>query len=914
MAPQESATMAEQVLQALNLFHNTTDEDTRKTAERFLEDFESTDAAWEVCHLLLENSVDLKCKHFAARTFKSKVLKSFADMSDADQLGLRDMVFHHVNRVNGKDERAVMVALCVALADIALQMPSWNDAVSDVIARYGENSSYTPILLELLTVIPEEMTDEKLKLSASRRKYLQERLKQNGARIVALLNGMINRPDASKDADFMAKIYDCLGIWADEGALTVYNALHTPLLQNLFLYLSDINTPVVLHESCARCLSASMQDFVKEASSSKSKLKELVESTLRFEEHYCITLQKEDVERCKNYVRVFAELAECLVKENEERGTDIFEFPRLLDLLLVCCNHPEHEVVEMVIDVWPIMYESTTGRGKKNRNGEVLKDCFLKLLLALWKSCRPDPDGDWIAEKDDEFQDYRKHVAEIVFEICPGIGYRESWEALVRLMSANQNQWDAVESSLFLMSSVASQMAHEDSSLVSPIIGALTSMPTIPKVGFQHTILNFFGYLAPWFERNNEYTDKVLTIIVNSLPVQKLSDPATWALQEMSFHCRSHMVKYFHEIMSLLGRLERQGLTEDEMASISNAAVNILNDMPQQSQLQCLKEICDIVRTPLRDITTSARNGQISKSDTARLIIWINHLAEVFKHLDVKSHKDIIVELVHTLWPLLADVAQLFLRDQDVMEKVIRALRYMVRFLGKESGVSVLPVFAKFTDLYTSAPQSSMLYLASVLVDEFGELPDMREGFASMLESLSPATFNLLNSENAVRQNPDIVADYFRTCKRLAEKAFIVLVLHPRLQDIMRFSLLCSESTSQEANHAVFAFWESLLQAGRNCIRGTNPDDNRGQPVMRELLRIFASEMESKALLGVYLNITTAIDAVHVMDPISGFEQEGLTPPGMLDYALRSVPAPRTNDGKMPLMESHLSTFREVMA
>lgn len=145
------------------------------------------------------------------------------------------------------------------------------------------------------------------------------------------------------------------------------------------------------------------------------------------------------------------------------------------------------------------------------------------------------------------------------------------------------------------------------------------------------------------------YVEKVLTIIVNSLPVHKLSDPATWALQEMSFHCRSHMVKYFHEIMSLLGRLERQGLTEDEMASISNAAVNILNDMPQQSQLQCLKEICDIVRTPLRDITASARSGQISKSDTARLIIWINHLAEVFKHLDVKSHKDIIVELVHTV-------------------------------------------------------------------------------------------------------------------------------------------------------------------------------------------------------------------------------------------------------------------------
>ena len=47
----------------------------------------------------------------------------------------------------------------------------------------------------------------------------------------------MNRPEAPKDPDFMAKIYDCLGIWSDEGALAVSDALHTPLLQNLFLYL-----------------------------------------------------------------------------------------------------------------------------------------------------------------------------------------------------------------------------------------------------------------------------------------------------------------------------------------------------------------------------------------------------------------------------------------------------------------------------------------------------------------------------------------------------------------------------------------------------------------------------------------------------------------------------------------------------
>lgn len=34
-------------------------------------------------------------------------------MSDADQMGLRDMIFHHINRVNGKEERAVMIAVSI---------------------------------------------------------------------------------------------------------------------------------------------------------------------------------------------------------------------------------------------------------------------------------------------------------------------------------------------------------------------------------------------------------------------------------------------------------------------------------------------------------------------------------------------------------------------------------------------------------------------------------------------------------------------------------------------------------------------------------------------------------------------------------------------------------------------------------
>jgi hypothetical protein len=58
-------------------------------------------------------------------------------------------------------------------------------------------------------------------------------------------------------------------------------------------------------------------------------------------------------------------------------------------------------------------------------------------------------------------------------------------------------------------------------------------------------------------------------MIAAALPVAKLGDPASWALQELSQFCRSHLTKYFHQLMNLLTRLEGQGLHEDEVESVS---------------------------------------------------------------------------------------------------------------------------------------------------------------------------------------------------------------------------------------------------------------------------------------------------------------------------------------------------------
>jgi hypothetical protein len=53
--------------------------------------------------------------------------------------------------------RAIILQLCLALSGLALQLPTWTNAVEGLIDSYGQNPSMVPVLLQFLTVLPEEL-------------------------------------------------------------------------------------------------------------------------------------------------------------------------------------------------------------------------------------------------------------------------------------------------------------------------------------------------------------------------------------------------------------------------------------------------------------------------------------------------------------------------------------------------------------------------------------------------------------------------------------------------------------------------------------------------------------------------------------------------------------------------------------
>ncbi|WAR55167.1 hypothetical protein PtB15_4B787 [Puccinia triticina] len=54
---------------------------------------------------------------------------------------------------------------CLSLADLALQLPEWPTVVTDLIEKFGKDPKTVPVLLEFLTVFPQEIVgNSKIKI------------------------------------------------------------------------------------------------------------------------------------------------------------------------------------------------------------------------------------------------------------------------------------------------------------------------------------------------------------------------------------------------------------------------------------------------------------------------------------------------------------------------------------------------------------------------------------------------------------------------------------------------------------------------------------------------------------------------------------------------------------------------------
>ncbi|WAR09032.1 TNPO3-like protein [Mya arenaria] len=200
----ESPPSLETVHQALQALYNNPDVVGKERASVWLGELQRSVHAWQIADQLLTSHQSLESCYFAAQTMRTKIQYAFHELPTNVHESLRDSLLEHAGKVTADTAHVIVTQLSLALADLALQMPVWKNSVQDLVQRFGSNPSQLSFLLEVLIVLPEEISSRSLRLGANRRHEVIEELKAASQVVLELLNGCME--NMSDDTQIKTKV------------------------------------------------------------------------------------------------------------------------------------------------------------------------------------------------------------------------------------------------------------------------------------------------------------------------------------------------------------------------------------------------------------------------------------------------------------------------------------------------------------------------------------------------------------------------------------------------------------------------------------------------------------------------------------------------------------------------------------
>ena len=90
---------------------------------------------------LLHRKVDVQSCYIAAQTLRTKIQYSFNELPSGDggeaALSLKECLMQHVSNIDENTNSIIVTQLSLALVDLLLQLPDWQNAVPELLQRFG---------------------------------------------------------------------------------------------------------------------------------------------------------------------------------------------------------------------------------------------------------------------------------------------------------------------------------------------------------------------------------------------------------------------------------------------------------------------------------------------------------------------------------------------------------------------------------------------------------------------------------------------------------------------------------------------------------------------------------------------------------------------------------------------------------
>jgi transportin-3 len=367
--------------------------------------------------------------------------------------------------------------------------------------------------------------------------------------------------------------------------------------------------------------------------------------------------------------------------------------------------------------------------------------------------------------------------------------------------------WEATEAALFIMECIARNIFVQEDQIVPKVIEAIIHLPDNCHPAIRYISTKVLGQLCDWIDEHPNTLDTILNYLMAALQRKgQIASAAAHSLQLICSSCHRHMIHHINSLIEIAKYLEMFEIEPEAAIVLLKGISTIISRLPNNEIPNVMRQLCNFQIEHLCKLIEAN-----SKEDPTQ---WIDRLASIYRHVDpkvVQNETNPATEVIIENWTILSKIMDHHQHDSKIMERIIRTVRYAIRCIGAES-LPILELLVKqMVEIYVKHNHSCLLYLGSVLVDEFGNNIRCIAGLLKMLEAFIEPTFKILQTENGLKNNPDTVDDFFRLAVRFIQRMPLHFLQSPIVAAIIQCATLACTLDHRDANMSVMKFLTNLL-------------------------------------------------------------------------------------------------------
>ncbi|XP_057317211.1 transportin-3-like [Hydractinia symbiolongicarpus] len=799
------------VYEAIDALYHSPEIHGKEPAGKWLDQFQQSVYAWEIADHLLRENRDNESTYFAAQSMKSKIQYHFAELPIQNHLSLRDSLLDHLYQYS-LASHATLTQLCLALADLAIQCPQWKTPVNDLVQKFSTKLEHFSILLEILMIMPEELENDALHIGANRRNEVYELFRHSSSVVFDLM--LRCHEIFPTDDKTQCKLYQCFGSWLTIGSFPPKEVAESKLLKLAFETLLSPHINDNLHEAITDCLCNALYtatDIDKQLPLAEACFN-FVSTTLPAAFH--VAIKNDDLDKSMNYARIFTEMAEAFL---EAILTTPGQGPgnlQTLDLVLSCVEHPNYEVAEICFNFWYRFAEHLSSSTELN-DRQIFKPYIQKLIAHLCRLCQFETNHEGVPGKGDEFQEFRLRVLDVIHDVVYIPGSSDSFAQMAQSLQEVKQDWNKLEAKLFTSNPMTKFLSRHDEAPAF-VLQLVLNLPPNIHIMVRHTCVVLVGDISHWIVDHDQFISPVFQYILNALQNKDLAQMAAYALSKFCRSCCRKMNNTFSVLLEVSKAVESLNIDNDGVIGILTGCAMVLSHMPPDVVTDGLMHLCTPHVQPLYEIVKSTA--------TSDPVLYLDRLACIFRniHINVTNREHPCKKVIEQLWDLFKMIVEKFKRDDRIMERHFRCIRFGIRCIGQDFMHLLQPLVELMVNLYNEQPHSCLLYIGSVIVDEYGDNKAVEKPLIQMFKSFVNPTFTLLSQDKGLFNHPDTVDDFFRMCIRFLQRCTLSFLKNESIDSVIQLSIAGITLDHREANQSIMKFFVELIKC-------TYIDQNRAE-------------------------------------------------------------------------------------